>query len=82
MSELICEVCGMHGPNKFTVAALTWDWFHGYLDKTFHFCPAHRHSAEHDELFRLSRIKSPEPECKCIRDGCPIHGKAHAGPHH
>lgn len=56
-----CYVCGKVGPDKFSKAAQSWDWFHGYLDETVHFCPAHQDSEERRKLWILSRVK-PEAE--------------------
>lgn len=53
-----CHVCGKIGPDKYCREAQAWDWFHGYLKETVHFCPDHRKSPERDRLFLLSQIKA------------------------
>jgi hypothetical protein len=39
-----------------------WDWFHGYLPETVHFCPQHATSLLHNELREKSRIRPVDPE--------------------
>lgn len=38
-----------------------WDWFTGWLDRTYHYCPKHKRTREHDEMLKLSRIKPDAP---------------------
>ncbi len=36
---ITCDVCGKKHPKKLDAGRDGWDWFHGYLDRTHHFCP-------------------------------------------
>jgi len=64
MREMSCYVCGVVGPSKFSRAAGNWDWFHGYLPETVHFCPAHRNSPEHEKLLEQSKVNPVERQAK------------------
>ena len=52
-----CQMCDAVLHDKFSKEALGWDWFHGYLPETVHFCPTHRHSQEHNYLLEQSQRK-------------------------
>jgi len=52
-----CELCDAVLVNKFCREGMDWDWFHGYLPCTVHFCPRHKHSSQREELFQRSQVK-------------------------
>lgn len=54
-----CELCDAVLESKYSRESADWNWFHGYLPETVHFCPAHKRSSEYFALIELSR-KKPE----------------------
>jgi hypothetical protein len=50
-----CEICPQIMDEKSCRDASAWDWFTGYLDRTVHFCEAHRRGKVRRFLFDLSR---------------------------
>jgi hypothetical protein len=54
-----CLICGAICPEKTSQAARGWDWYHGYLPKTVHFCPRHKGNELRDKLLKIGE-KRPE----------------------
>ncbi len=57
-----CELCDARLAHKCSREAIEWDWFTGYLERTFYFCPKHKNSQEARDLLKRSRVKPDEKQ--------------------
>lgn len=39
--NMVCEIC-CTSINSRDIETRNWDWFKGYLERTYHYCPKHK----------------------------------------
>ena len=49
-----CDCCGVEVWHS-DAEARKWDWFRGYLERTYHYCPSCKDGSEAHAMFAKSR---------------------------
>lgn len=61
MEEVIkCELCEVTVLDEYNANMYGWNWYRGYLKRTFHYCSGCKYKKESIEKLRLSKIKPAE----------------------
>ena len=56
-----CDCCGAEG-YRADSDTRKWDWFKGYLERTYHYCSSCKEGSEARAMFAKSRVKPSNAE--------------------